>query len=435
MTMLDAHEMLMEQVRELPFWLKSMGHRRHRIHLLTYSGCPKGRDVGQGDARLVSETGTSLDQGISSGRPDRMAGVVDAIQVDSNVSGTETCGRRFEGAELHGLLRDLLKMATGDYRLGTGERRERGRIALVVHDGRNVSEDAALSNPEIDRMTETFDQVILLQPDIAPLVWAAQVYRSSGPAVRMAKEVFVDRVKKDLYKDCVALRGAAACKTPKERRKRTNAARQVVETVSPRTLTGTIHHRQFVTRSSLVTLMSGSARIGSAKYVGRAREIDRVFRRPTGMDALGCRLAELNKGGLELLGGYPGQELSCGATGSAETDRPGMARIIERHSPFAHAYTVEVCVDEEGEALTGRTSFRLELDGRTCVEGERDFSRQVGTPSSRLSASAMVASVCAEELPPPSCEDCPKETTIDYRWTGLAAILGLGIGIILRRRR
>lgn len=99
MTMLDAHLDLMEQIREMPYWLSAMGHRRHRIHLITYSGCPNSLEAGEGTNHLVSHTGNSLEKGVLTREPKDMAAVVDTIKHDTNDVDPKICGRKFEGAE------------------------------------------------------------------------------------------------------------------------------------------------------------------------------------------------------------------------------------------------------------------------------------------------------------------------------------------------
>ena len=436
MTMLDAHETLMEQLTQLPYWLNAMGHRRHRIHVVTYSGCPNGAVPGERTSRLVAETGTSLQQGILSSDPAKMRAMVEAIKNDNNNEDRKVCGSKFPGVEFNTLMRELTGMFSESFNMGT---RERGRIIFVMHDGRNVDEKQALTNPEIDKMITIFDQVVLLQPDIAPLIWAAEVYRGSGPAGRLAKNFFRQRIQEDLYRDCIALRGRTACLSADQKSTRRTAANQIMATVSPRTLTGSINHRQFVTRSSLITLLSGSARLGSRSYTGKAKEVDKAFTRPIGIDKLGCRLAELRKGGLELLGGYPGQKLSCQATKNSDEAAGTLAEVIERNSPFAKSYTVEVCLDESDKGLEGEVPYRVEINSQLCVEGRQNFKSAATSASQRMAPKAVIQSVCGMVSPASNGKGDGKvqapKATIDYKWIGLAGIAGLILGLLIMRGR
>lgn len=443
MTMLDAHEDLMEQITELPYWLSALGHRRHRLHLLTYSGCRNAQDQGQGETHLVSHTGYSLDKGVLTREPKAMAAVVDTVKLDTNDVDPKICGR-FEGADAGLLFEDLVSMFTGAFSL---PERQRGRILVLLHDGRNVKTEPKYRGPQVQKLLELFDQLLILQPDIAPMIWAEEVYRGGGPAGRMAKNFFASRVRDDLYRDCVELRGRAACLTDAQKKSRAAAAQQIMGTISPRTLTGSINHRQFITRSNLITLLSGSAKVGSRGYTVKREEVDRAFERPTGLDKLGCLLAEDGKGGLELMGGYPGQTLSCEkAEGTAEEDPSTMAEIIHAYSPFAQSYTVEVCLDEAKDKIEGAVSYRIEAAGQLCVKGQRDFRRSAGTPSDRLSPGALVESVCglanAEAgvtgSPCPAGQVCAPPGGgggLDYKWAGLLAAVALVVGLLVARRR
>lgn len=436
LTMLDAHESLMEQLTQLPYWLNAMGHRRHRIHVITYSGCPNGAVPGERSSRLVAETGNSIQQGIISSDPKRMLATVEAIKHDNNNKDRKTCGSKFAGVEFNTLLRDLVGMFSETFTLG---KRERGRLVFIMHDGRNVDEKQALTNPEVDKMVTIFDQTVLLQPDIAPLIWAKEVYRGSGPAGRLAKNFFRSRIQQDLYRDCIALRGRTACLTADQKTSRRNAANQIMATVSPRTLTGSINHRQFITRSSLITLLSGSARLGSGTYTGKAKEVDKAFKRPTGLDKLGCRLAEIRKGGLELLGGYPGQKLSCQAAKNTDEAAGTLAEVIERNSPFAKSFTVEVCLDEGDKGLEGEVPYRVEMNSQLCVEGRQNFKSAATSASNRMAPKAVIQSVCGMVAPANNGNNGAKvkntKAAIDYKWIGLAAIAGLILGMLIMRGR
>jgi hypothetical protein len=437
-TMLDAHEDLMEQLTELPYWMNALGHRRHRVHILSYSGCSGSLIAGEGATRLEPHTGRALSGGVETGKPRAMAAVIEAVKQDTTAE-KGVCPK-FEGADFGALIKDLTTMFTGSFALGA---KERGRILAVIHDGRVVADPPAFRGPEVQKLLELFDSLLVLQPDIAPQVWAREVYRGSGPAGRLAQRFFRERIAQDLMRDCVELRGREACLAADQAQARNEAATQVMGMISPRTLTGSINHRQFVTRSSLITLLSGSARIGSQGYTVKQKEVDDAFKRPTKLDQLGCHLAEAGRGGLELLGGYPGQKRTC-EVASQEGEAPAtMAEIIHRHSPFAKAYTVEVCLDEGKEKLEGPVSYRLELAGGLCVSGERDFKASAGTPSDRLSPDALVQSICgaattegASASPCPAGQVCAAEggSGLDLKWVGLIGVVALIGGFALARR-
>ena len=122
-----------------------------------------------------------------------------------------------------------------------------------------------------------------------------------------------------------------------------------------------------------------------------------------------------------------------------------MAEIIHRHSPFAKAYTVEVCLDESKEKLEGAVSYRVELNGGLCVRGERDFRAAAGTPSERLSPDALVESVCGQAAksagdsgsPCPAGQVCAPEGGggLGFKWVGLAVLVALGGGFMIARRK
>lgn len=442
MTMLDAHADLMEQISELPYWLSAMGHRRHRVHLITYSGCANTLEKGEGATNLVAHTGSSLDRGVLTNDPKAMAAVVDTVKHDTNEDDSKVCGK-FEGADAGAVVKDLVGMFTGPFNL---PERQRGRILVFMHDARNVTDEPKFRGAEVQKLLEMFDQLLILQPDIAPMIWAQEVYRGGGPAGRLAKNFFAQRIREDLYRDCVELRGATACKTEGQTASRAAAATQIMATISPRTLTGSINHRQFITRSNLITLLSGSAKVGTRGYTVKRDEVDKAFKRPTGLDQLGCLLAEDGKGGLELMGGYAGQKLTCEKEASPEDDASTMAEIIHAHSPFAKSYTVEVCLDESKDKIEGPVSYRIETAGQLCVSGKRDFRQSAGAPSERMSPQSLVDSVCglAEGKSAGAGDACPAGQVcgppgggggLDFKWVGLIAAIALIIGLLVARRR
>ena len=442
MTMLDAHEDLFEQLAALPYWLDGLGHRRHRLSVLTYSGCANGLGRGVGATKLNWETPIKSDDWLESGNPEGLVKLLPGkVPQDNNSTTTKTCGRKFVGADFNTLLRDILD-TFGREEVTVSRGQQRGRLLIVLHDGRNVT-GKKLTHSESKELNQNFDRIIVLQPDIAPMVWAREVYSGTGPAFDLVKKSAALRIRSDLLKDCIDLRGTReACMTPEYRQVRKEKVNQLLEDLPIRTLSGNINHREFITRSSLVSLMTGQAKVNTRVYRSKANEIDRVFKRPNGLDEFACKLAADGKGGLELLGGYEGQKLPC--KDSVDARAVGsLAEVIHRNSPFAQSYTLEICVDAENGAAQqlsgGSISFGFFHEDQICAEGLRDFKEEAETREKTIYAAATVQTVCGQKQDKVTSILCPDgqvcaEPGPDYKWLGLIFALGALIGALIFRR-
>ena len=435
MTMLDAYQVLMSQVADFPYWLRALGHRRHWINLMTYSGCKGGQGGGIGTSQLILE---NYEGPISPDNPEQMRKVIRRVRKDYNLRSSRVCGMRFKGAEFYSLVRDITSLMNSGP--GKGKSEGRGRVLVVLHDGRNVSNNE-LSKEEFDDFARHFNRIMLLQPDIAPMIWASKVYRPSPALQTLMKRHVVAVLSSGLLSECKAFKGVELCLSTAERRKRQQRVGELLNRMPGGFLPSTFNHKKFISRSSLISLLSGSAQAGSTVYRLEIKKIDSIFPRPSKIDKFGCLLRRKNKGGLELLGGYSGQPGKCFGTEVRELNAETMAKLVMRNSPYAYSQTLDVCFGEsQQDILSGEVESIIKINRRVCVQ--RSIKDRVKAQDflNKLSADNLIETACGISSEAPAriqrLEQNNEQTILRYKWAVVVSgILGLFIGWFAQGRR
>ncbi len=376
LTMLDSYGDMMRLAAQIPAAMRTFGHRNHHYYYYTYSACADGT------GRVVAAHHTLYNRPYYLARAAELGGLEEKL---AEIPQDETCafprGRRFfRGVNVHDGLNALIDLLEEEG-VSRGVQ-HRPRILLMVAEGRNTNVGPA-GEVDLDRLEAVFDQVILFQPDIAPVQYAinqAKLGRIGGLNAAILRRY---RIARKREKGCESWEGPARCIESIEQEVANVSA--VLED-NPGIVSGAFGGRRFVSRVGLTRILATVTGREREAYVARlARDLDRAIPRPTGLDCLGLALRERGLGDQVVVGGRPGTVLTCpGAGQEPGTTTPGdsvrsMAEALMELSPFAQARVLEGCVRD------GRLSPSVEIRDQVDVTVLVDWEEGVEAVCTRAS--------------------------------------------------
>ncbi len=358
LTMLDSYGDMMLAVAEVPAMMRTLGHREHHYYFYTYSSC-----AGNGSSvSAVHHRPYNRDYYL--GRAGEVGGLREMVsRIPQEKDCTYAFNRRlFRGVNVHDALNALLALLEEeDTEAGT---RRRPRILLAVAEGRNRKVGSG-GEVDLERLEALFDQVILFQPDIAPVQFAIHQKRLGKIGGLNAAILRRYRMERKREKGCESWEGPARCYETIEQEVANVSA---VLDDNPGIVAGAFGGRRFVSRVGLTSILSSITGREREAYVARiARDVDRAIPRPTGLDCLALALRERGLGDIVIVGGRAETALTCpGREGDGARRRPAgvvrsAAEALMELSPFAQARVIQGCVTD------GRLSPSVEIRDRVDV--------------------------------------------------------------------
>ncbi len=357
LTMLDSHHDLLQAVAEVPAMMRTLGHRSHHYYFYTYSMC-----AGDGQAVTAVHHGP-YNRGYYLARRGEVGGLQEML---SRIPQDRACsypGRRklFQGVNVHDALQALLSLLEDE---GTVRTHRRPRILLMVAEGRNRTVGPG-GEVDLDRLETMFDQVILFQPDIAPVQFAIHQKKLGRIGGLNAAIVRRYRLERKREKGCESVEGPARCYESIEQEAANVAA--VLEE-NPGILSGAFGGRRFISRIGLTQMIASLTGREKAPYLARiARDVDLAIPRPRGLDCLALALRDRGIGDLVVVGGRKETRLECPGRAHGEGGKSSaraaasMTEALMELSPFAQARVIQGCFRE------GRLSRSVVIQDRVTV--------------------------------------------------------------------